>query len=162
MLQKYLLKEQIFIQEAALADAPSIAALQIKMAKETEDFDLSPEVVNQGVIALLQDPHKGIYYTFTTDLGEIVGCVLITKEWSDWRNGTILWIQSLYLKTELRGNGIFSEVYRFFQKQVQTSEDLCGIRLYVDKSNQKAVKVYQAIGMNNQHYEMFEWIPSQQ
>lgn len=159
MHPKYLLKEQVFIQEASPNDATFIAALQIKMAKETEDFDLRSEVVNQGVEALLQDAHKGIYYKFITASDEIVGCVLITKEWSDWRNGNILWIQSLYLDSKFRGKGIFSEVYRFFQNQVITSEDLRGIRLYVDKSNQSAVAVYQAIGMNNQHYEMFEWIP---
>ncbi len=154
-----MLKEQIFIQEANLADASMIATLQIKMAKETEDFDLNAATVNQGVAALLQDPHKGTYYKFTSASEEIIGCVLITKEWSDWRNGNILWIQSLYIESEFRGKGIFSEVYRFFQQQVQQSDSLRGIRLYVDKSNQKAVAVYKAIGMNNQHYEMFEWIP---
>jgi len=158
-MNKHLLKNNIYILACKAEDAQDIANLQVKMAKETEDYDLNPDTVLAGVQALVADPHKGTYYKLMDEQENTVGCILITKEWSDWRNGQILWIQSLFIEAPLRGKGLFSEVYQFFQGQVKNNEDLKGIRLYVDKTNQSAVKVYQAIGMDNQHYEMFEWIP---
>ncbi len=158
-MNKHLLKSHIYIHPCQAQNTARIAVLQIKMAKETEDFDLDEDTVKEGVQALINDPHKGTYYKLTNEDEQIIGCILITKEWSDWRNGYILWIQSLFIEPEYRDKGIFSEVYKFFQNKVRNQENLKGIRLYVDKTNQKAVRVYQAIGMSNQHYEMFEWIP---
>jgi RimJ/RimL family protein N-acetyltransferase len=158
-MNKYLLRENLYIQPCQTNNAEDIARLQTKMAKETEDYDLDATTVLEGVKALIADPNKGTYYKIINEDEQILGCILITKEWSDWRNGYVLWIQSLFLETELRSKGLFSLIYKFFQKQVKDQDNLKGIRLYVDKTNLRAVKVYEAIGMSNEHYEMFEWIP---
>jgi ribosomal protein S18 acetylase RimI-like enzyme len=114
-------------------------------------------VVELGIAALFQDKSKGKYFK-VIDQGKIIGCVLNTYEWSDWRNGYVLWIQSLYLLPTYRHQGLFREIYDYLRESVQKNQQLKGIRLYVDRNNKNAVDVYKAIGMNNQHYEMFEWM----
>ena len=79
-------------------------------------------------------------------------------EWSDWRNGTVLWIHSLYVIPEARGQGVFKKLYSNLEKQVEQSSELTGIRLYVDKQNRSAQKVYEKLGMNKHHYELYEWL----
>jgi ribosomal protein S18 acetylase RimI-like enzyme len=135
----------------------AIADLQGKMAWETENLSLYPDLVEPGVQALLQDRNKGIYYKLL-DNQEVIGCVMTTFEWSDWRNGYVLWIQSLYLLPDYRGRGLYKAMYQHLQAMVSESTTYKGIRLYVDKTNQAAIEVYKALKMNNQHYEMFEWM----
>src|SRR5690606_33417640 len=127
------------------------------MAKETESLQLDLETLRKGVKALLEDPSKGIYYVVVEN-NEVVGCLLTTPEWSEWRNGTVLWIQSLYVKAEFRNRGVFKKMYSFLKDKVANDETLKGIRLYVDKSNRAAQEVYQKIGMDGQHYQLFEWM----
>lgn len=152
-----LLKDNIHLEIANVDDADTLADLQCQMAWETEEYKLSKPTVLNGLKALFADPNKGKYYKLVHQQ-KIVGCMLNTFEWSEWRNGYILWIQSLYIVPEFRAKGLFRLMYQYLQTQVNASEELKGIRLYVDKTNTKATKVYEAIGMNGDHYHFFEWV----
>ena len=146
------------IREAILSDAPYIVDFQLKMAYETENLVLTKSVVKLGVEAVFDDDSKGTYYVAEVD-GNIVGSLLTTYEWSDWRNGQVLWIQSVYILKDFRSQGVFKELYSYIKKKViDQSNDFRGIRLYVDKTNGAAQKVYDKLGMENHHYEMYEWM----
>ena len=149
----------IEIREARPDEMATIVDFQIRMAKETEDLTLSEEKLMPGSKAIFEDRNKGIYYV-AIDQGKVVGCLLITYEWSEWRNGTVLWIQSVYVLPEYRGEKVFKLLYEHVQNLVESSDDYKGIRLYVEKDNVRAQKVYTAIGMDGEHYRMFEWMKS--
>jgi ribosomal protein S18 acetylase RimI-like enzyme len=138
-------------------DRFSIAGFQIKMAKETENIDLDPVRVENGVMSVFQDKHKGTYVVALVE-DVVIGSLLITYEWSDWRNSMILWIQSVYVIPEYRSQGVFKMLYNYVKKIANEDKNVSGIRLYVDKTNKKAMKVYKAIGMNGDHYQVFEWM----
>lgn len=89
---------------------------------------------------------------------EPVGCLMTTFEWSDWRNGSVLWIQSVYVEKAFRGKSVYKAMYSFIRKMVEEDPDLRGIRLYVDKTNQAAQKVYENLEMNGDHYTVYEWM----
>lgn len=145
------------VRSARPEDAPAISEFQLLMARETEGLELDPETVARGVGAVFADPGRGEYLVAEA-AGRIVGCLMITPEWSDWRNGTVLWIQSLYVIPEQRGQGVYRALYEHLQARVQASPDLMGIRLYVDKRNTAAQRVYARLGMTREHYELFEWM----
>ena len=134
-----------------------IADFQIKMAKETEDLSLNIETVNNGVMSVFQNPHKGKYIVAEIN-DKVVASLMLTYEWSDWRNSVVLWIQSVYVLPEYRGKGIFKSLYIFVKNMTNEDENISGIRLYVDKTNKNAMEVYKAIGMNGEHYKLFEWM----
>ena len=127
------------------------------MARETENIDLNHEICSKGVHAVFEDPSKGQYYVCEAD-GRVVGSALITHEWSDWRNGVVWWIQSVYIVPEKRGKGLFSGLYRYIKRLATVDADVRGLRLYVDKSNTNAQQVYLRLGMNGEHYQVFEWM----
>jgi GNAT superfamily N-acetyltransferase len=141
------------IRKAALDDAPSITEFQINMALETEDLKLDPSRVLQGVSQKIRDSELG-YYLVAEAAGEAVGCILIQYEWSDWRNKKWIWLHSLYVKKEFRGKGLF----RAFYSQVESNRDpsICGIRLYVEKENLNALKIYEHLGMKETNYKIYE------
>jgi ribosomal protein S18 acetylase RimI-like enzyme len=146
------------IKEAVRLDAPYIVDFQLKMAYETENLVLTKSVVELGVEAVFDDISKGTYYVAEVD-GNVVGSLLTTYEWSDWRNGQVLWIQSVYILKDFRSQGVFKELYSYIKRKViDPSNDFRGIRLYVDKTNGAAQKVYDKLGMENHHYEMYEWM----
>ena len=147
------------VQPAEREDIRPIIEFQLKMAMETEDLKLDPAVVTKGVEAIFNDHSKGRYYV-AKEQDVVIGCLLTTPEWSEWRNGTVLWIQSVYVTGEHRGKGVYRALYEFVRNMVEQSGDLRGIRLYVDKRNVTAQKVYHSLGMDNQHYELFEWMKS--
>lgn len=156
--------EALAVRPAVPEDAQTVAGFQILMARETEGMELDPETVSQGVAAVFADRSKGEYYV-AVETGErndrserIVGCLMVTPEWSDWRNGTVLWIQSVYVVPEMRGRGIYRLLYEHMQARVAASSALRGIRLYVDKRNTAAQGVYARLGMTREHYELFEWM----
>ncbi len=148
---------EIKIRPGLLFDIPVIAEYQIKMAKETENMKLDPATVELGVSAVLDDPSKGKYWLAETD-GQVVGCLLTVPEWSDWRNGTVLWIHSVYIHPDFRKQGVYRLLYSHLKELVSTSRDLRGLRLYVDKTNTKAQKVYETLGMSGEHYHLYEWM----
>jgi ribosomal protein S18 acetylase RimI-like enzyme len=147
----------MIVREAIYDDARFIAAFQLAMASETELLILDPDVVDKGVGAVFNDPGKGKYYV--TELnGEVIGSLMTTYEWSDWRNGTVLWIQSVYILPQYRRKGAYRKMYLFLQEKVLSDNSLRGIRLYVDKSNSRAQTTYLDLGMNADHYQTFEWM----
>jgi ribosomal protein S18 acetylase RimI-like enzyme len=147
----------MIVREATQNDARIIAAFQLAMALETEQLMLDPDVVDKGVRAVFDDPGKGKYYV-TEINGEVIGSLMTTFEWSDWRNGTVLWIQSVYILPQFRRKGAYRKMYLFLQEKVLSDQSLRGIRLYVDKSNTRAQTTYQDLGMNADHYQTFEWM----
>ena len=147
----------MIIRQAIESDAPSIVEFQLAMAWETETLRLDEQTVVKGVAAVFADSSKGVYYVAETD-GHVVGSLLTTFEWSDWRNGTVLWIQSVYVRPEYRKRSIFSKLYKHIQKMVVENPNLRGIRLYADKTNTAAHGVYEHLGMTAEHYQMYEWM----
>lgn len=141
-------------------DFLSIVQAQIDMAQETEDMGLNLEKVKLGVKAVFQNPEKGKYFVANKD-GEFAGCLLITYEWSDWRNSTCIWIQSVFIPKKFRRKGVFTKMYQTLKEKVQKNDRFFGLRLYVEKENFRAKKVYQSLGMSDQHYDMFEWLDSE-
>jgi len=100
---------------------------------------------------------RGTYWV-AEENGELLGMLLAIPEWSDWRNGTVLWIHSLYVVGRARRRGVFKKLYLNLKRQVERSPELVGLRLYVDKTNKPAQKVYERLGMNKHHYELYEWL----
>ena len=147
----------MIIRQAIESDSGSIVEFQLSMAWETEELKLNEPTVIKGVAAVFEDPAKGIYYVAETE-GKVVGSLLTTFEWSDWRNGTVLWIQSVYVRPEYRKRSIFSKLYKHIQEKVNGNSNLRGIRLYADKTNIPAHGVYEHLGMTAEHYQMFEWM----
>lgn len=148
----------ITIRYGKKADAPLIAEFQLKMALETEGYKLAHDTVISGVNAVFYDKSKGQYF-LAEQSGKIVASLLTTYEWSDWRCGNVLWIQSVYVLPEYRKNGVFKKMYQHIQDIVESNNNFKGIRLYVDKTNKNAQKVYSKIGMNGEHYTLYEWMP---
>ena len=145
------------IRKASARDIDVIAGFQIRLAEETENVKLDADVVTKGLSALLKDQSKGIYYLAVDD-GEPVGCHLITFEWSEWRNGNVWWLQSVYVKESHRKKKVFSAMYENIRRMIKNDPGILGLRLYVDKSNQRAQQVYTSLGMNGEHYTVFEWM----
>lgn len=147
----------ICIKPASIEDAPLIVAWQMKMALETENLVLDQNKVTNGVNAVFRNPEKGFY--LIAILGETrCGSLMITPEWSDWRNAWVWWIQSVYVLPEFRKTGVFNAMYSYIRHKVSERDDVSGIRLYVDISNHSAQEVYSRIGMNGGHYRTFEWM----
>jgi GNAT superfamily N-acetyltransferase len=142
-------------RDARAADAEVIAAFNVAMAKETEDKTLDPAVVLRGVHAVLGDPALGRYLVAEID-GEIAGCLLLTWEWSDWRCKTFWWIQSVYVRPDLRERGAFGALFEEVRGQARRRGDVCGLRLYVEHQNERAKKTYRRLGMRAADYEMLE------
>lgn len=145
------------IREATLKEAGIIVEFQQAMALETESITLDTATVENGVQAVFSDPSKGKYYLAEHE-GELIACLLTTWEWSDWRNGTFIWLQSVYVKPDWRGKGVFRQMYAHICKLVKEDAELKGIRLYVFHTNLAAQQVYRSIGMEDNHYRMFEWV----
>ncbi len=145
------------VREAFQNEIQTIARLQEYLALETEGLKLDTTIVREGVEAVFKDSSKGAYYMAEKDKA-IAGTMLTTYEWSDWRNCDFIWIQSLYILPEFRNSGIFKTMYGYVQDIVLQSPAYGGIRLYVDKNNHDAQKVYMKLGMSADHYQLFEWI----
>jgi GNAT superfamily N-acetyltransferase len=140
-------------------DAPVIAEFNLRMAWETEKRRLDGERVNLGVAALLNDPAKGTYFIAEVEASRrevIAGQLLITYEWSDWRNGNFWWIQSVYVVEEFRAIGVFRALFNHVYALAKARTDVSGLRLYVDAHNVKARQAYERLGMNKTEYEFFE------
>ena len=147
----------MLVRKATTKDINSIVDFQLKMASETEGIELNKITVLKGVTAVINDTNKGQYYV-TEINNRIVASLLTTYEWSDWRNGTILWIQSVYVLNEYRRKGVYRNMYSHIKQLVMDNPNLNGIRLYADKSNLTAHKTYQELGMSPDHYITFEWL----
>jgi GNAT superfamily N-acetyltransferase len=143
------------IRQATLADAPIIARFNVLIAAETEQITLDQDRLLKGVENLFRDVSKGIYFLAEAN-DAVVGQVMITYEWSDWRNGTFWWIQSVYVEKQARGKGVFKSLFDHVHALAKAQRDVCGLRLYVDKDNTRAKQTYARLGMKHSNYEMFE------
>ena len=146
------------VRSAVLEDLDLLVDFQLRLAEETEELGLDPDVVTQGVRAALLDPVKGEYYVAEEDDGP-VGCLFTVREWSDWRNGEVVWIHSLYVVPESRRKGVFKQLYLHLRRLVEQDPDLKGLRLYVHRDNESAQNAYRSLGMDGDHYRLFEWMP---
>ena len=147
--------EKLNIRRATRRDGAALIAFNSAMALETEGKVLLPKVIGAGVRALLRRPDSG-FYTVAELGGEVVAALMITKEWSDWRNGDFWWIQSVYVRPGFRRQGIYSRMYRHVQALAAKDRAVCGFRLYVERHNRRAQATYRAAGMLRTHYLVFE------
>ena len=143
-------------------DAAVIVEFNLAMARETESLELPPATLAAGVKNLFDNPQFGFYVVAETrgDAGpvEIVGSLLITYEWSDWRDGLFWWVQSVYVKPEHRRRGVYTVLYDFVKTLAAEDPRVRGFRLYVERENAAAQKTYERLGMNASHYVMYEEI----
>ena len=146
----------ILIRKAIPADASAIIGFQQKMAWETEQMVLVDEIITKGVEAVFKEPSRGQYYVAEAD-GKVIASMLITFEWSDWRNSNVWWIQSVYVLPGFRRQGIFRSMYDFIMKEAD-KHYVAGLRLYVETNNSTAQKTYESLGMKSEHYRMYEWL----
>jgi len=142
------------IRRARPADAAVIAGFNVALAKETEDHHLEPSVIGPGVAAILADPAKGHYFVAEID-GRVVGQTMVTFEWSDWRNGFLWWIQSVYVEAGARESGVFKALHARVKEEARRAGAV-GIRLYVFDGNTRAQKVYARLGMKDGRYRVLE------
>ena len=145
----------VTLREATPDDAKAITGFNWAMAQETEAKVLESARLGAGVTALLDDERKGRYWVAESD-GHIVGQIMVTYEWSDWRNATIWWIQSVYIHPQHRRRGIFTALYRHVEDIARRAEKVCGLRLYVEKDNRRAQETYAALGMSQDSYLVME------
>jgi GNAT superfamily N-acetyltransferase len=143
------------IRSAQIADVAALIDFNQAMALETEGKQLDPDTLRAGVEAVFTDEKKG-FYVVAEKADRILGGLLVTYEWSDWRNAWFWWIQSVYVLPEARGQRVYSELYRFVKERAEDSGNVCGFRLYVEKENVHAQVVYERVGMDSSHYLMFE------
>ena len=144
------------IRKAIPEDATVIIDFQKKMAWETERLKLASEKVDNGVKRVFSESGKGEYWV-ADDNGKVIASLLITYEWSDWRNADVWWFQSVYVLPEYRRKGIFRQMYSTIKKEAE-KQGVAGLRLYVETTNINAQKTYEALGMHCQHYRMYEWL----
>ena len=138
-----------------MRDANTIAAFNAAMAHETEGKELIPEVITAGVRRLIDTPSLG-FYLVAEHQGQVIACLMITNEWSDWRNGLFWWIQSVYVQQPFRRQGVYRQMYGHVRALAQADATVCGFRLYVEKENEAAHATYAALGMKETDYLIYE------
>ncbi len=145
----------MIIRQALSQDAEELAEFNINMARETEGIELIPEVILTGVKKLIGNPHLGFYLVVELDNG-IQASLMITTEWSDWRNGVFWWLQSVYVRPQYRRQGLYRELYARVKELAEQEPSVCGYRLYVERENVGAQKTYASQGMVETDYKMYE------
>jgi ribosomal protein S18 acetylase RimI-like enzyme len=151
------MNSDITIRRATIDDVATLVQFNQAMARETEGKELADDILRPGVEGLLARPEYGFYVVAEPNDGprDAVGSLMITYEWSDWRNGLFWWIQSVYVTPEWRRRGVYTALYDD-AKQRAAAENVCGFRLYVEKENLAAQQTYERLGMSETHYLMFE------
>ena len=147
--------ESVTVRQAQPGDAATLALFNRNMARETEGVDLIPEVIGAGVRAVLEDPGKGFYVVAEAN-GTVVASLMVTLEWSDWRNGVFWWIQSVYVEPDWRRQGLYRRLYEEVKRLAAMDRGVCGYRLYVEKDNRIAQQTYAALGMAECDYRLYE------
>jgi GNAT superfamily N-acetyltransferase len=146
----------ISIRKAVSSDAQVIIDFQQRMAWETEQMKLVPEIITNGVKAVFHDPSRGQYWV-AAEQNQIVASLLITYEWSDWRNSNVWWFQSVYVLPDFRRKGVFRSMYEHIKSEAG-KQNIAGLRLYVETNNTGAQRTYEEMGMQCDHYTMYEWL----
>src|ERR1700722_15196495 len=134
------------IRQATAVDAPVVVEFNQRLAAESEGKTLDPAVVAAGVATGLTDPNKAVYFVAEEDVS-VVGMVMLTREWSDWRNGWLWWIQSVYVRQEARRRGIFRALYEHVYQLAAADPTVIGLRLYMEENNHVAAQTYRGVGM---------------
>ncbi|HEY8049311.1 MAG TPA: GNAT family N-acetyltransferase [Ramlibacter sp.] len=145
----------LHVRRGEMRDADTIARFNAAMARETEGKELIDEVIGAGVRRLLATPSLGFYLVAEHD-GKVVACLMITNEWSDWRNGLFWWIQSVYVDAAYRRKGVYRRMYEEVRALAKADAGVCGFRLYVEKENEVAHATYASLGMKETDYFMYE------
>ena len=146
---------KITIREATREDTENIVRFQEGMALETEGKVLDQVLLRDGITAIFDSSQKGFY--IVAEVGSVVvGSLLITYEWSDWRNATFWWIQSVFVDANWRRNGVYRSMYDYVVNVAKSRKDICGIRLYVERTNTIAQETYKDLGMTHSHYDLYE------
>ena len=146
---------EVVVRQATLDDSMILSQFNMSMAEETEGRQLDQTTVNAGVKQLFRDSRQGFYLMAEVG-GSARGSLMITYEWSDWRNGLFWWIQSVYVVPTARRSGVFTALYQYVKKMAQDDNAACGLRLYMEKDNLAARAVYMAMGMDTTPYQVFE------
>ncbi|MCE5202606.1 MAG: GNAT family N-acetyltransferase [Mizugakiibacter sp.] len=146
---------EILIRDASRADIPRLVEWNAAMALETEAKTLDRAVLTRGVTRVFDEPARG-FYLIAERGGEAAGCLLVTHEWSDWRDGDFWWIQSVYVAAHARRGGAFRALYAEVERRARARGDVCGLRLYVETENARAQATYAGLGMQRCHYYMYE------
>ena len=147
--------QQIKIRVAEKSDLASLVTFNQLMAWETEQKTLDESILCKGVAALIADNNKGFYLVAEQDK-KVLGSLMVTSEWSDWRNGVFWWIQSVYISPDFRRQGVYAQLYTHVKNLAAQQQNICGFRLYVEKENLIAQKTYESLGMGQSHYLMYE------
>ena len=146
---------ELNIREAGADDGETITRFNAAMALESEGISLNRTTLRAGVEAALADSSKA-FYLLAESAGDPVGQLMVTTEWSDWRNGWIWWIQSVYVKPEARRQGVYRGLYQRLNDMANTRDDIRGMRLYVMRENWTAKRTYESLGMSHSEYDLYE------
>ena len=152
------------IRDALPADRDLLSRWAQAMAWETEHKRLDPATVDAGIAAALADPDKARYFVAMREaavgghetIADPAGTLMLTREWSDWRNGTWWWIQSVYVAPDHRRAGVYTALYRHVEALARATPGVIGLRLYVEHANARAQQTYAALGMVDAGYRVFE------
>jgi len=147
--------KKINIRVAKQSDVGALVKFNQLMAWETEQKKLDEDILCKGVSALIADENKG-FYLVAEQSDQVVGSLMVTTEWSDWRNGVFWWVQSVYISPDFRRQGIYAQLYAQVKVLAEQQQNVCGFRLYVEKENRIAQKTYESLGMYATHYLMYE------
>lgn len=145
----------LVVRAARESDLDRLVAFNLAMARETEDHGLDESALRTGMLRALRDRERGSYSMAELD-GAVVGCLLVTREWSDWRDRWFWWIQSVYVAPQARRRGVYRALHRAVLAAAAEQGDVCGVRLYVDAANRAAQATYAELGMQQARYLMFE------
>jgi GNAT superfamily N-acetyltransferase len=151
----------ILVRDSRTDDHAAIVAYNAALALETEGKTLDPDVLARGVTRALADPERLRYWVAEDPAtGRVVGQVAITREWSDWRDGWLWWLQSVYVEADYRSRGVFRSLYATLRAEARSAPDVIGIRLYVESGNARAQATYRALGLMPGGYDVYEdlWI----
>lgn len=146
----------IEVRPATVADLEAIAEFNEAMALETEERRLEPATIRRGVRRVLESPELGFYLVAQQGASAPLGCLLVTYEWSDWRDGLFFWIQSVYVAPEARGRGVYGALHAAVERLARARGGVCGLRLYVEKDNLRAQRTYARLGMAETAYRLWE------
>lgn len=147
--------DNIAVRSATSADAEFLVRGNAEMALETEHLSLDFDRLRDGVHAVFENPALGVYFVAMVGTRR-AGMMMITYEWSDWRNGVFWWIQSVFVEPGFRSQGVFKAIYQYVENLARETPSVAGLRLYVENSNNQAQNTYQRVGMNRTDYQMFE------
>ncbi len=149
------MSEALTVRAALRGDVGFLVDSNAAMAFETEHKRLNRDLLRRGTEAVFDAPHRG-FYLVAERSGFPVGCLLITYEWSDWRNGDWWWIQSVYVTSSARRSGVFSALYSDVERRARAAADVVGLRLYVERENETAQATYATLGMRDAGYRLLE------